>query len=162
QRFQDRGVERATEHGAGKDHGARRVRCAPPRLPCPQRYRDPVRRPGPGIQPRRQLPVAPGRYDVVHQPAARPGLPVPGRPLASVPGGYPAPTISRGTVFARQNPWTNGSIKGLLTGQYSGNTLLASDLFSIGGYGSVRGFQPAESTGNSGLQTSIELGQTLW
>ena len=90
------------------------------------------------------------------------GASVPDNPLASVAGGDPAPTIFRGTVFARQNLWTNGSIKGRLTGQYSGNTLLASDLFSIGGYGSVRGFQPAESTGNSGLQTSIELDQTLW
>ena len=56
----------------------------------------------------------------------------------------------------------NGSIKGLLTGQYAGDTLLASDLFSIGGYGSVRGFQPAQSTGNSGMQISIELDQTVW
>ncbi len=65
-------------------------------------------------------------------------------------------------MFGRQNLWTNGSVKGLLTGQYAGDTLLASDLFSIGGYGSVRGFQPAQSTGNSGLQTSIELDQTVW
>ena len=66
------------------------------------------------------------------------------------------------TLFVRQNLWTDASLKGLLTGQYAGDTLLASDLFSIGGYGSVRGFQPAQSTGNSGLQTSIELDQTIW
>jgi len=85
-----------------------------------------------------------------------------GDPLASVSGGDPAATIVRGTLFGRQNLWENGSIKGLLTGQYSGDTLLASDLFSIGGYGSVRGFQPAESTGDSGFQTSIELDQQVW
>jgi len=85
-----------------------------------------------------------------------------GDPLASVKNGDPSSTILRGTLFGRQNLWTNGSLKGLLTGQYTWDTLLASDLFSIGGYGSVRGFQPAESTGNSGLQTSIELDQTVW
>ena len=85
-----------------------------------------------------------------------------GSPVASVLNGDPAATIFRGTFFGRQNLWTNGSIKGLLTGQYGADTLLASDLFSIGGYGSVRGFQPAQSTGNSGLQTSIELDQTVW
>ncbi|HEX4573032.1 MAG TPA: ShlB/FhaC/HecB family hemolysin secretion/activation protein, partial [Dongiaceae bacterium] len=85
-----------------------------------------------------------------------------GDPNASVKGGDPAASIFRGTLFVRQNLWTDGSLKGLLTGQYAGDTLLASDLFSIGGYGSVRGFQPAQSTGNSGLQTSIELDQTVW
>jgi hemolysin activation/secretion protein len=85
-----------------------------------------------------------------------------GDPLASVANGDPTATILRATLFGRQNLWTNGSVKGLLTGQYSGDTLLASDLFTIGGYGSVRGFQPAESTGNSGLQTSFELDQTVW
>jgi hemolysin activation/secretion protein len=85
-----------------------------------------------------------------------------GDPNASVKGGDPAASIFRGTLFVRQNLWTDASVKGLLTGQYAGDTLLASDLFSIGGYGSVRGFQPAQSTGNSGLQTSIELDQTVW
>jgi len=85
-----------------------------------------------------------------------------GSPVASVANGDPAATIFRGTLFGRQNLWADGSIKGLLTGQYAGDTLLASDLFSIGGYGSVRGFQPAQSTGNSGLQTSIEFDQTVW
>ncbi|HKF62008.1 MAG TPA: ShlB/FhaC/HecB family hemolysin secretion/activation protein, partial [Dongiaceae bacterium] len=85
-----------------------------------------------------------------------------GDPNASVKGGDPAASIFRGTLFVRQNLWTDASLKGLLTGQYAGDTLLASDLFSIGGYGSVRGFQPAQSTGNSGLQTSIELDQTVW
>src|SRR5215469_1313274 len=83
-------------------------------------------------------------------------------PNASVKGGDPAASTFRGTLFVRQNLWTDGSLKGLLTGQYAGDTLLASDLFSIGGYGSVRGFQPAQSTGNSGLQTSIEIDQTIW
>jgi hemolysin activation/secretion protein len=85
-----------------------------------------------------------------------------GSPVASVKNGDPAATIFRGTLFARQDLWVDGSVKGLLTGQYAGDTLLASDLFSIGGYGSVRGFQPAQSTGNSGVQTSLEFDQTVW
>src|SRR5262249_14970551 len=84
-----------------------------------------------------------------------------GDPLASVKGGDITASIFRGTHFGRQNLWTDGSIKGLFTWQYSGDTLLASDLFSIGGYGSVRGFQPAPSTGNSGGQFSLELHQSV-
>jgi hemolysin activation/secretion protein len=81
--------------------------------------------------------------------------------------GNPEAFIIRPTLFARQNLWTfaglgTGSIKGLASGQYSGDTLVASDLFAIGGYGSVRGFQPAEETGESGLQVSVELDQEVF
>src|SRR5205823_2769844 len=76
--------------------------------------------------------------------------------------GNPDAFILRPTLFARQNLWTNGSIKGLVSGQYSGDALLASDLFAIGGYGSVRGFEPAEETGESGVQVSLELDQTVF
>ena len=44
----------------------------------------------------------------------------------------------------------------VLLGQLASKTVLASDLFMLGGYGSVRGFQPAEETGESGLQFSME------
>jgi hemolysin activation/secretion protein len=85
-----------------------------------------------------------------------------GDAMVSNPNGNPDAFIIRPTLFARQNLWTNGAIKGLLTGQYSPSTLLASDLFSIGGYGSVRGFQPAEETGERGMQLSVELQQTVF
>jgi hemolysin activation/secretion protein len=84
-----------------------------------------------------------------------------GDTLLSRAGGNPDAFILRPTLFARQNLWTNGSVKGLVSGQYSGSTLLASDLFAIGGYGSVRGFQPAEETGESGMQVSIALEQEV-
>jgi hemolysin activation/secretion protein len=84
-----------------------------------------------------------------------------GDPNLSVLNGDPEAFIVRPTLFARQNLWTNGSIKGLVSGQYSPETLVASDLFAIGGYGSVRGFQPAESTGESGLQVSVDLAQEV-
>ena len=76
--------------------------------------------------------------------------------------GNPQGFMLRPTLFVQQNLWTNGSIKGTITGQYSPNTLLASDLFSAGGYGSVRGFEPAETTGESGVQYSAELDQTFF
>ena len=70
--------------------------------------------------------------------------------------GNPDAFIIRPTLFARQNLWT---FAGLGTGSIKG---LASDLFAIGGYGSVRGFQPAEETGESGLQVSVELDQEVF
>ncbi len=50
----------------------------------------------------------------------------------------------------------NGILKLSATGQFASDTLLSSDLFVIGGYGSVRGFEPAQETGESGLQFSVE------
>ena len=81
--------------------------------------------------------------------------------------GNPETFIIRPTLFARQNLWTIGglgqaSIKALASGQYGADALVASDLFAIGGYGSVRGFQPAEETGDSGAQFSAELDQEVF
>jgi len=81
--------------------------------------------------------------------------------------GNPDAFILRPTVLARQNLWTfaplgQASVKGLVTGQWASDALLASDLFAIGGYGSVRGFQPAQDTGESGMQLSVELQQQVF
>ncbi|MDH5469061.1 MAG: hypothetical protein OEX75_00580 [Gammaproteobacteria bacterium] len=45
----------------------------------------------------------------------------------------------------------------VLQGQYSDAALLSSDLFTIGGYGSVRGYEPAQSTGDSGASLNVDL-----
>lgn len=50
----------------------------------------------------------------------------------------------------------NDSVQVIVLGQFASSTLLASDLFALGGYGSVRGFQPAQETGESGYQYSAE------
>ena len=50
----------------------------------------------------------------------------------------------------------------LVTGQIASNRTLSSDLFSLGGYGSVRGFLPAETTGQAGVQFSVEYSHTVW
>jgi len=81
--------------------------------------------------------------------------------------GNPDAFIVRPTLLARQNLWTfaglgTASIKGLVTGQWASDALLASDLFAIGGYGSVRGFQPAQDTGEAGMQISVELDQEVF
>ena len=165
QRLQDRALERAAEYGQAEVHGAGRVRCPPSGLDDPERKHHPIVRHDSRILHRRHLSAAAAGHDVAHRSAARPGLRMPGFQHPGQPGGQRGQWRSGGhhlprhLVRAPESVEADGSIKGLLTGQYAGDTLLASDLFSIGGYGSVRGFQPAQSTGNSGLQTSIELDQ---
>jgi len=39
----------------------------------------------------------------------------------------------------------------------AGAVVLSSDLFTAGGYGSVRGYEPAQSTGNSGASLNADL-----
>jgi hemolysin activation/secretion protein len=50
----------------------------------------------------------------------------------------------------------NGTLKLLATGQITDHTLLSSDLFVLGGMGSVRGFEPAQETGENGYQFTVE------
>lgn len=45
----------------------------------------------------------------------------------------------------------------ILQGQYATEIVLSSDLFTVGGYGSVRGYEPAQSTGDSGASLNAEL-----
>lgn len=55
----------------------------------------------------------------------------------------------------------NGVIKTRASGQISSHTVLASDLYTLGGYGEVRGFSPAEETGESGYQFSVEYNHDI-
>jgi hemolysin activation/secretion protein len=45
----------------------------------------------------------------------------------------------------------------VMQGQLANTVVLSSDLFTIGGYGSVRGYEPAQSTGDSGGAVNIDL-----
>ena len=58
-------------------------------------------------------------------------------------------------------PAINGEVKALVTGQFSSNTLLSSDLMVAGGYGSVRGFDVAQETGENGYQFTLEYGHFI-
>ena len=64
-------------------------------------------------------------------------------------------------LFANIRPVDDGTLKLLLTGQYSTNVVLSSDLFVLGGYGSVRGFEPAQESGESGYQFSAQYDHEL-
>ncbi|BAN34265.1 hypothetical protein SCD_n00416 [Sulfuricella denitrificans skB26] len=60
------------------------------------------------------------------------------------------------TVYTNFRLTDNDYLQVVVLGQFASHTLLASDLFALGGYGSVRGFQPAQETGESGFQYSAE------
>ncbi|MFP6758745.1 MAG: ShlB/FhaC/HecB family hemolysin secretion/activation protein [Alphaproteobacteria bacterium] len=48
------------------------------------------------------------------------------------------------------------TLRAIASGQWSSSTTLASDMFSIGGFGSLRGFEPATASGEAGYQLSLE------
>jgi hemolysin activation/secretion protein len=58
-------------------------------------------------------------------------------------------------------PEIDGEIKIVASGQISSDALLSSDLFVVGGYGSIRGFEVAQETGESGYQFSLEYNHNL-
>lgn len=86
-----------------------------------------------------------------------------GDPMASRALGDPEAWRFEPVVYVNWRPpfEQSGVLKALATGQYSTNTLLSSDLFVLGGYGSVRGFEPAQETGESGYQFSVEYDHEL-
>ncbi|NQU71702.1 MAG: BamA/TamA family outer membrane protein [Rhodospirillales bacterium] len=85
-----------------------------------------------------------------------------GRNLATRAEGDPEVLLMQPTLFANYRSSDNGQIRATVTGQLASNTTLSSDLFVIGGYGSIRGFEPAETTGEAGVQFSVEYTHKLW
>ncbi len=65
------------------------------------------------------------------------------------------------TIYTNFHMTDNDYLQVIVLGQFASRTLLASDLFALGGYGSVRGFQPAKETGESGYQYSAEYNHQL-
>ena len=47
-------------------------------------------------------------------------------------------------------------VQAVVQAQHANTVVLSSDLFTIGGYGSVRGYQPAQSTGDSGISANLD------
>ncbi len=70
--------------------------------------------------------------------------------------GDPEAWILEPTFFVRHNVTNNDFLKFFARGQLADDILLSSDLFTIGGYGSVRGFQPAQETGERGVSATAE------
>lgn len=70
--------------------------------------------------------------------------------------GNPQAYRAEPVLLANYRVQDSGTLKFVGTGQVASDTLLSSDLFILGGYGSVRGFQPAQEIGEAGWQFSIE------
>lgn len=70
--------------------------------------------------------------------------------------GDPQAFIARASAYIGWHPTPRNSLSLSLYGQHSDDVLLSSDLFAIGGYGSVRGHEPAQETGESGFQASVQ------
>lgn len=76
--------------------------------------------------------------------------------------GNPDAFIFEPLVYANvRSPISDGDFKAQVSGQIASDTLLSSDLFVLGGYGSVRGFEPAETTGEAGYQFSVEYNHNI-
>lgn len=85
-----------------------------------------------------------------------------GDTLASRALGEPDAWIVNPTVYANViSPFSDGSFKLLSTAQAASNTLLSSDLFVLGGYGSVRGFDVAKETGEMGYNFNVEYNHNI-
>ncbi len=79
-----------------------------------------------------------------------------GAPLTTIPGGDPQAWRLQPTAYGNFRITETDFVQGFFYGQMASSTLLASDLFVLGGYGSVRGFEPAKETGESGFQYTVE------
>lgn len=75
--------------------------------------------------------------------------------------GDPDALILEGQLVGNHRLLADGFIRGVFTGQYADEDLLSSDLFTLGGYGSVRGFEPAQASGEKGVQFSVEYNHVL-
>ncbi len=66
----------------------------------------------------------------------------------------PEAYIFEPSLYLRHDFTQDDSLTGYGRGQLSSNKLLSSDTFILGGYGSVRGFQPAQEVGDAGYSFS--------
>ncbi len=89
------------------------------------------------------------------------GASEPGDTLASRSAGEPTAWRVQPLLYGLLKLSDKGHLKALVSGQLASHTLLSSDLFALGGYGSVRGFQPAETTGEAGAHYSLEYAHHL-
>jgi hemolysin activation/secretion protein len=83
-----------------------------------------------------------------------------GDPLASrrAPNeGDPRAWIIESLLYANARLTDRDFASFVLQGQYADSVVLSSDLFTAGGYGSVRGYEPAQSTGDSGASLNADL-----
>ncbi len=70
--------------------------------------------------------------------------------------GDPGAWIIRPLLYVNARLSQKDFVQVIAQGQVSTRDLLSSDLFTAGGYGSVRGYQPASSTGEHGMTINID------
>ncbi len=80
---------------------------------------------------------------------------------ASRASGDPRAWIVEALVYFNFRATENDFIQLHVRGQYAEEIVLSSDLFSIGGYGSVRGFQVAQASAERGASATIEYSHTF-
>jgi hemolysin activation/secretion protein len=71
--------------------------------------------------------------------------------------GEPRSWIIESLLYANARLTDRDYLQLVVQAQQSNKTVLSSDLFIIGGYGSVRGYEPAQSTGDSGASLNADL-----
>lgn len=81
---------------------------------------------------------------------------------ASRGGGDPQAWRLLPTLYANIRLAERDYLQTIVQGQVASNVLLASDLFVLGGYGSVRGFEPAQETGESGVLFNVDYNHTFY
>lgn len=85
-----------------------------------------------------------------------------GEPMNTRVSGDPTAWMIQPLLFVNVRPSQRGTLKAQVTGQWASDTVLSSDLFVLGGYHSIRGFEPAESTGDAGMQFSVEYDHQIF
>jgi len=85
-----------------------------------------------------------------------------GDPLTTRLGGDPQATKIQPLLYIGHRLSENGLLKAIFVGQFGSDKMLAGDLFSIGGYGTVRGFEPGQESGEEGVFTNIEYQHRIY
>jgi len=80
-----------------------------------------------------------------------------GDPDASRLDGDPRALIIESLQYTNLKLTDRDFLQTIVQAQHANHTVLSPDLFTIGGYGSVRGYQPAQSTGDSGISLNLDL-----
>jgi hemolysin activation/secretion protein len=76
--------------------------------------------------------------------------------------GDPEAWILEPTILINTRPFSDdGNIKAIFRGQISSDDLLSSDLFTVGGYGNIRGFDVAQEAAEAGYNFNIEYNHII-
>jgi hemolysin activation/secretion protein len=83
-------------------------------------------------------------------------------PLISRPGADPQGFKVQPLLYLGHRLSENDFLKALFVAQWSNDPLLPGDLFVAGGYGTVRGFEPGEESGERGILMNLEYQRKIY